>query len=43
MNLKRWKEAIEACDRGLDLEEESEFYNIKGRALGKMGEMKLKE
>ena len=42
MHLKQWKEAIQACDRGLDLEDDSEFYNMKGRALGKLGNMKEK-
>lgn len=42
MHLKKWEEAIETCDRGLDLEEDSEFYNMKGRALGKLGNMKEK-
>jgi tetratricopeptide (TPR) repeat protein len=36
MHLKKWKELDECCDRGLDLEEISDFYNMKGKALGKM-------
>jgi hypothetical protein len=39
--LKKWKELSEACDRGLDLAEEqdsSDFYNLKGKAVGKLGD-----
>lgn len=36
MHLKKWKELSECCDRGLELDEVSDFYNLKGKALGKM-------
>ena len=42
MHLKKWEEAIKCCDLGLEVEEDSEFYNMKGRALGKMGKMQEK-
>jgi hypothetical protein len=36
MHLRRWKELSECCDKGLELDEASDFYNLKGKALGKM-------
>jgi|JI6StandDraft_1071083.scaffolds.fasta_scaffold187198_1 hypothetical protein len=41
LHLKKWKELSEACDKGLDLvsseSEASDFFNLKGKAVGKMG------
>jgi len=45
LHLKKWKELAEACDRGLDLAEErdsSDFLNLKGRAVGKLGNFEEK-
>ena len=42
MHLKKWKELIECCDKGLEEDDESEFYNMKGRAYGKIGNMEAK-
>lgn len=36
MHLKKWKELSECCDKGLEVDEASDFYNLKGKALGKM-------
>jgi hypothetical protein len=36
MHLKKWKELSDCCDKGLQLDESSDFYNLKGKALGKM-------
>lgn len=38
LHLKKWKELAETCDKGLDLcddNEASDFFNLKGKALGK--------
>jgi hypothetical protein len=37
MHLELWNDVIECCDNGLRIGEDSEFYNIKGRAEGRMG------
>ncbi len=41
LHLKRWKDLAEACDKGLDLvtneSEASDFFNLKGKAVGKLG------
>jgi len=40
LHLKKWKELSETCDRGLDLADDydsSDFYNLKGKAVGKLG------
>jgi tetratricopeptide (TPR) repeat protein len=40
LHLKKWKDLSDACDYGLDLSEErdsSDFFNLKGRAVGKLG------
>lgn len=42
MHLRKWKELIECCDRGLESDDDSEFYNMKGRAQGKLGNMQEK-
>lgn len=45
LHLKRWKELSESCDRGLDLADEkdsSDFLNLKGKAVGKMGNFEEK-
>jgi hypothetical protein len=45
LHLKRWKELSDACDRGLDLADESDssdFLNLKGRAVGKLGSFEEK-
>ena len=42
MHLKKWKELIECCDKGLEEDDESEFFNMKGRAHGKLGNMQEK-
>lgn len=42
MHLKKWEEVCKCCDLGLEVEEDSEFYNMKGRAMGKMGKMQEK-
>jgi tetratricopeptide (TPR) repeat protein len=45
LHLKRWKELSEACDRGLDLADEndsSDFLNLKGKAVGKLGDFEEK-
>lgn len=39
MHMKKWEEVCKCCDLGLEVEEDSEFYNMKGRAMGKMGKM----
>jgi hypothetical protein len=36
MGLQRWEDVLRCCDIGLDLEEESEFWNLKGKAAGKL-------
>lgn len=43
--LKKWKELLETCDKGLDIAEEensSDFYNLKGKAVGQMGDHEAK-
>ncbi len=47
LHLKKWKELSDACDKGLDLTDDkdrSDFLNLKGKAVGKLGnfEEKLK-
>jgi tetratricopeptide (TPR) repeat protein len=42
MHLKKWKELIECCNKGLEESDDSEFYNLKGRAEGKLGNMESK-
>jgi len=45
LHLKMWKELSETCDRGLDLadeEDSSDFLNLKGKAVGKMGNFEEK-
>lgn len=42
MHLKKWKQLIEVCDKGLEEDDESEFFNMKGRAYGKLGNMQEK-
>lgn len=37
MHLKEWQKLIDCCDKGLMISEESEFYNLKGKAFGKLG------
>jgi hypothetical protein len=40
LHLKKWKELSEACDKGLDLSDDkdsSDFLNLKGKAVGKLG------
>jgi len=40
LHLKKWKELSESCDRGIDLagdNDSSDFYNLKGKAVGKLG------
>lgn len=36
LGLQRWQDVIRCCDIGLDLGEESEFWNLKGKAAGKL-------
>jgi hypothetical protein len=41
LHLRKWKELAETCDKGLDIasdEESADFLNLKGRALGKLGD-----
>jgi hypothetical protein len=40
LNLRQWKELAETCEKGLDLEEVSDLYNLKGKAVGKLGDFK---
>ena len=42
LHLKMWKELATACERGLDLGEDSDFYNLKGKAVGKLGDFSEK-
>jgi hypothetical protein len=42
LNLRQWKELADTCDKGLDLEEVSDLYNLKGKAVGKLGDFRLK-
>jgi len=45
LHLKKWKELAEACDKGLDLcdeNEASDFLNLKGKSLGKLGNFEEK-
>ncbi len=45
LHLKRWKELSDTCDRGLDLAddtESSDFLNLKGKAVGKLGNFEEK-
>lgn len=42
LHLKMWKELATACERGLDLGEDSDFYNLKGKAIGKLGDFQEK-
>ena len=37
MGLQRWEDVIRCCDIGLDLGEQSEFWHLKGKAAGKLG------
>ena len=40
LHLKKWKELSETCDKGLDLTDDkdrSDFLNLKGKAVGKLG------
>jgi hypothetical protein len=38
MGLQRWEDVIRCCDIGLDLDEQSEFWHLKGKAVGKIGD-----
>lgn len=38
LHLRDWKRLVEYCDRGLKISEEGEFYHLKGKALGKLGD-----
>jgi len=41
LHLRKWKELADACDSGLDIANEGEsadFLNLKGRAVGKLGD-----
>lgn len=40
LNLRNWKKLVEYCELGLKVAEESEFYHLKGKALGKLGDQK---
>lgn len=45
LHLKRWKELAQTCDKGLDLsgdDDSSDFLNLKGKAMGKMGNFEQK-
>jgi tetratricopeptide (TPR) repeat protein len=45
LHLKKWKELAETCDKGLDLageREASDFFNLKGKAVGKLGNFEEK-
>lgn len=42
LQMKRWKQLVQFCDKGLKIKEESEFYHHKGKALGKLGDDKKK-
>lgn len=46
LHLKRWKELAQACDKGLDLAEDDasscDFYNLKGKAVGKLMDFQQK-
>lgn len=37
LHLKDWKKLAHFCDLGLKYSEESEFYHLKGKAMGKLG------
>ena len=38
LHLREWNKLIECCNSGIALDEnESEFYNLKGKAVGKLG------
>ena len=44
--MKRWKELSVTCDKGLDLAEDDasscDFYNLKGKAQGKLMDFQQK-
>lgn len=43
--MKKWKELSDTCDKGLDLAEDkesSDFLNLKGKAVGKLGNFEEK-
>ena len=43
LHLKEWSKLIDCCNNGILLkEDESEFYNLKGKALGKLGNQEEK-
>jgi tetratricopeptide (TPR) repeat protein len=45
LHLKRWRELSETCDKGLDLskeEDSADFLNLKGKAVGKLGNFEEK-
>ena len=45
LHLKKWKELADTCDKGLELagdREASDFYNLKGKAMGKLGDFEQK-
>lgn len=40
MLKKQWEALIVLCDNGLQIQEDAELYNMKGRAEGKLGNLK---
>lgn len=38
LHLKDWKTLLAYCDRGLAIAQEAEFYHLKGKAIGKLGD-----
>jgi hypothetical protein len=42
LHLRDWKRLVQYCDRGLEISEEGEFYHLKGKALGKLGDNQKK-
>ena len=45
LHLKKWKQLAEVCEKGLDLcdeNEASDFMNLKGKAIGKLGDFREK-
>jgi hypothetical protein len=37
LHLKKWQELSDTCDKAISLDDISDFYNLKGKAVGKLG------
>lgn len=42
LHLKMWKELANTCSKGILIEEDPDFFNLKGKAVGKLGNFQEK-